>query len=105
MPEGVTIEQCVEVTPETSDHILSRELTPVDGFPIPHAGDAHPHDGGKEDWEFSRRLLLAALGQGGKLFFVRHRDAYQSSEGYAVVREGRVVASMTTCFTLSDPPH
>jgi hypothetical protein len=109
MPQGVAIEECIQITDEESNRILAKPLVRVDGFPIPHAdqrrAEEHRLDCTPEDWEYSRDLLLAALNEGGELFFWDRHHNWSSAKGYVVVRDGRVVAKMTISHCLADPPH
>lgn len=101
----MTVEQCVQVTPEESERLLARPLVRVEGFPIPDSAQRRWRKSEADDWEFSRNLLLLALKDGGELFSWDIHENHASSQGYVVIRDGTIIARMETEYGLSDPPH
>ncbi len=84
---------------------IRSELTPVAGFPISEVepGSQPSSRGGR--WEAERRELLAALEAGGRLYRWTKTWNCEESAGFLVVKDDKVVATITVEEFPSDLPR
>jgi hypothetical protein len=104
LPPDLTLAQALKYTPEESKEILASFadcLLAVEGFPVPAARECQPPLD-REDWEFHRRWLRAAIEEGGTLYAWSSNSPKSRFGGYLVVKDGQVQAMMRTEVFLAD---
>jgi hypothetical protein len=102
-PREVTVAEVVADELEAvGPHWCANEgLQPVEGFPIP-AEHPTPALDEQSEWQWHRDWLSKGIEEGGQLYVWHDEGGKHGQEWYCVLKEGRLLAVMSTSLALWD---